>query len=117
MALAGDEAILWDQKGDLYPAASFARLNEDLSDTLPGIAISVALIPPLAVVGIGAVQLSWTIVSGALGMFLLNAIGIIFASMLVFSLMNLYAERPTAAKTLKKEEKALEDEKKGEVSA
>ncbi len=92
-------------------AAAFARVNPDLSETLPGIAISVALIPPLAVVGIGIALLNWTIISGAAMLVAVNVVGIIFASMLVFSMMNLYVNRDVAVRAAKAEDRALAREK------
>ena len=85
-------------------AGSFALVKPHLSETLPGIAISVALIPPLAVVGIGLAKFNWGIISGSLLLFLVNAIGVIFASMITFSLMNFYVKRSEAAETVKKED-------------
>lgn len=92
-------------------AASFALVKPRMSETLPGIAISVALIPPLAVTGIGIARLDWEIVSSSFTMFLINAAGIVFASMIVFSLMNLYVKRKVAKDAIQKEEKELKAEK------
>ncbi len=98
-------------------AAAFARIDPSLSETLPGIAISVALIPPLAVVGIGMALLSWPITSGALAMVAVNVLGIVFAAMLVFSMMNLYADRAIAARAARAEDRALaREEGKGAKS-
>ncbi len=93
-------------------AAAFARVNPDLSDTVPGIAISVALIPPLAVTGIGIAIWNWHVFSGAAMLVLVNIIGIIFATMLVFSMMNLYVNREVAVAAAKKEDAALAKQKK-----
>lgn len=92
-------------------AASFALVKPQLSETLPGIAISVALIPPLAVTGIGIARFDWNIISSSFLLFLINAAGIMFASMVVFSLMNLYIRRKVAIETIKKEDASLEKEK------
>jgi uncharacterized hydrophobic protein (TIGR00271 family) len=93
-------------------AVSFSLVRPELSSTLPGVAVSVALIPPLAVVGIGIAKLEWGLVSGALILFLLNVIGVVFASMVSFSLTNLYNNRETAEKTIEKEQERVEEEKK-----
>jgi len=85
-------------------AASFALVKPQLSETLPGIAISVALIPPLAVIGIGIAKFDWNLISGSLLLFIVNTIGVIFASMLTFSLMNFHSERSEAERTVKKED-------------
>ncbi|MFC1649289.1 TIGR00341 family protein [Patescibacteria group bacterium] len=92
-------------------AASFALVKPKLSETLPGIAISVALVPPIAVVGIGIAKLNLIIVTGALLLFLVNFIGVVFASMLTFSLMNFYIKRGEAKETVDKEDKKVELEK------
>lgn len=92
-------------------AASFAIIKPHLNASLPGVAISVALIPPLAVTGIGLARFNWTIVTDSFLLFLANAVGIVFASMVVFSLMNLYVKRPVAEKEIDKEDRRLEQEK------
>ncbi len=89
-------------------AASFALVKPDLSETLPGIAISVSLIPPLAATGIGIARLDWPVASGAFIMFLLNTAGIIFASMIVFSMMNLYIKRTIVKRIITREKKEME---------
>lgn len=98
-------------------AGTFALVKPQLSETLPGIAISVALIPPVAVVGIGVANFNWAMISGSLILFLVNAIGVMFASMITFSLMNFYAKRDKAQKTIKAEdEKVKRVEKKAELA-
>lgn len=101
-------------------AVSYALAQPEWSETLPGIAISVALIPPLAVVGIGIAMLDMSIIAGSAEMLLLNLGGIIFAAMLSFSLMNLYEKQNIAESTIKqadqkheKEEKAVEEMQNG----
>jgi uncharacterized hydrophobic protein (TIGR00271 family) len=93
-------------------AGSFALVKPKLSETLPGIAISVALIPPIAVVGIGMAKFNWLIISGSLLLFLVNTLGVVFASMFTFSLMNFYVKRSEAKKTAEKEDKKVEREVK-----
>lgn len=93
-------------------AGSFALVKPQLSETLPGIAISVALIPPIAVVGIGLARFNWTIISGSLLLFLVNTIGVVFASMITFSLMNFYVKRGEANETVEKEDRKMEREKR-----
>lgn len=88
-------------------AASFAALKPNLSASFSGIAISVALVPPLAVVGIGLASFSWTIASGALMLFIINAVGVVLASMLVFSLMDIAAKRQIVKDAVTTETKIL----------
>lgn len=94
-------------------AASFALVKPKLGEALPGVAISVALIPPLAVTGIGIARFDWGIISSSFTLFIINTAGIIFAAMVVFALMNLYVKRTVAKTTVKKEEEnmATEDKK------
>ncbi len=91
-------------------AAAFALVKPKISETLPGIAISVALIPPLAVVGIGLARLDMTVLLGALLLFLINAVGVIFTAVIVFSLMNFYVKRNIAIEVVKEEEQKLKKE-------
>lgn len=86
-------------------AASFSLLKPKLASALPGIAVSVALVPPLAVTGIGLATGSIFIVQGSFLLFLVNSLGVVFTSMIVFSLANLSRKKKVAEKTLKKEAK------------
>ena len=80
-------------------AVAYTLVRPGLSATLPGIAVAVALIPPLAAMGVGLASFNWAVVVGATLFLTVNVVGIIFASMLVFSLMNLYVKRHIAEKT------------------
>jgi len=92
-------------------AASYSLVKPGLNERFPGVAIAVALVPPLAVIGIGLAKVSWEIISGALVLFIVNVLGIVFASMISFSLMNLYVKRKVAQNTIKEEKKRVEEEK------
>ncbi len=91
-------------------ATAFARVKPDVSEALPGTAIAVALVPPLATVGIGIATLNLSIASGAFAMFVLNLIGIVLAAMVMFSMMNLYTKKTIIAKTVEKADEELEKE-------
>jgi len=93
-------------------AISYSLVKPDLSETLPGVAVSVALIPPLAVVGIGIAKVDWAVVSGASVLFLINVIGIVFASMISFSLMNVHGKRKVAESAVKREDLKVQQEEK-----
>ncbi len=90
-------------------AVSFSLVKPELNETLPGVAISVALIPPLAAVGIGIAKLNWFIVTNATVLFLVNCLGIIFANMVVFSLMNFYVKKGIAQRALMEKEKLVKN--------
>lgn len=65
-------------------AGAYAVSRSDVSDALPGVAVSIALVPPLAVVGVTA-QLGATPESfGALLLFATSAVGILLMGALVF---------------------------------
>ena len=91
-------------------AVAFARVKPDMSESIPGIAISVALIPPLAVVGMGLARFDWQVASGAFLLFITNIVGIVFATMIVFSLMNFYIKRGIAGAAMTKEDRELKKE-------
>lgn len=93
-------------------AATFSLVKPNTSETLPGVAISVSLIPPLSVIAIGIVRLDWSIVSSASILFLVNVLGIVLASMISFSLMQFLKERRIADKCVDDECKELENEAK-----
>ena len=93
-------------------AVSFALAQPEWSETLPGIAISVALIPPLATIGVGIAAFNMETIAGATMLLLMNLSGIIFAAMVSFSLMNLYQKQNIAQSTIKREEERLKEEQK-----
>lgn len=66
-------------------AATYAWIKPRLSATLPGVAISVSLLPPLCTVGIALSLNKMAIAQQALGLYILNIIGIAIASIVVFS--------------------------------
>jgi len=61
-------------------AATYAMVHANLNEMLPGVAISVSLVPPLAVIGTGLASQDWLVVGGALVLFLLNVMGIYLLS-------------------------------------
>lgn len=68
-------------------AGAFALARRDVSDTLPGVAIAVSLVPPLANVGILLAFGEPTLASGSLLLFITNYIAILLTGALVFALM------------------------------
>lgn len=91
-------------------AVAYTLAKPGLSETLPGIAVAVAIIPPTAAIGIGLASFNWAVVVGAIIYLLVNIVGIVFASMLIFSLMNLYTKRNIAAKTADTADKEVKEE-------
>jgi uncharacterized hydrophobic protein (TIGR00271 family) len=68
-------------------AGAFAIGREDVSDALPGVAIAVSLVPPLATVGITLAAGENELASGALLLFLTNYVAIVLAAVVVMALM------------------------------
>ncbi len=66
--------------------AAFALIKENVSATLPGIAIAVALLPSLTVSGIAVSLFSKELFIGSLLLFITNFLGITVASTIVFML-------------------------------
>lgn len=64
-------------------AGAYAVAREDLSTSLPGVAVAVALVPPLATVGILLERSEWNLAWGAALLFLTNLVAIVVVSMLV----------------------------------
>lgn len=72
-------------------AGAFAMSRSDVADSLPGVAISISLVPPLCVVGIGLSGGEWGIASGAMLLFLTNFLSILLAGGGVLALLGLSA--------------------------
>lgn len=70
-------------------AGAFAMVREEVSPALPGVAIAVALLPPLATVGIGISMRRWDVAGGAFVLFLANFVAIHLVSAVVFYLSGL----------------------------
>ncbi len=66
-------------------AGAYALTRRDIASILPGVAIAISLVPPLAVVGITAGQGDFSLALGALLLFLSNVVAILVAGVLVFS--------------------------------
>jgi len=92
-------------------AASYTWVKPNLNSTLPGIAITVTLIPPLTAIGLAVVDLNWIIFINVLKVLLLNLCGIIIASLVVFSLMDFYKAKQKVVEEVKEEEKEMQKEK------
>jgi uncharacterized hydrophobic protein (TIGR00271 family) len=68
-------------------AGAYCQTNKKLYDTLAGVAIAVALVPPLSVVGIGIALNLPEIWNGALLLYVTNLVGITVAGAIVFLVM------------------------------
>ena len=68
-------------------AGAYALCRTDVAESLPGVAISASLVPPLCVVGFGVGYDNMRIASNALLLFSTNLAGIVVASIIVFWMM------------------------------
>lgn len=68
-------------------AAAYALARRSVSAALPGVAIAAALVPPLAVVGIGVANRRPDVALGALLLFVTNFVAIVAAGGLTFLLL------------------------------
>ena len=68
-------------------AAAYAKSNEKIIGSLAGVAIAVALVPPIAVAGIGLGWADWSMFGSAFLLFTTNLVGIILAASLTFLML------------------------------
>ncbi len=68
-------------------AGAYANAKEDVAKSLAGVAIAVALVPPLSVAGIGVGWGDWAMAKGASLLFITNLFGIALAASLTFLVM------------------------------
>ncbi|MCA9353367.1 DUF389 domain-containing protein [Candidatus Nomurabacteria bacterium] len=66
--------------------ASYGIAHPRIGGAMPGVAIAVSLIPPLAGIGVGIASLELLLVRDALATFIVNIIGIVGSAIFVFSL-------------------------------
>ncbi|MGZ4380860.1 MAG: DUF389 domain-containing protein [Gaiellaceae bacterium] len=65
---------------------AFALVRDDVSDTLPGVAIAISLVPPLVVVGLTLESGAGDQARGAMLLFLTNVGAILFSGLIVMAL-------------------------------
>lgn len=65
---------------------SIALLRSDISDTLPGVAIAISLVPPLCVVGLTLESGEWAQAAGALLLFVTNVAAILATGSVVMAI-------------------------------
>jgi len=68
-------------------AAAYAKSNEKILGSLAGVAIAVALVPPIAVAGIGLGWADWSMFSTAFLLFITNLVGIVLAAAFTFAML------------------------------
>jgi uncharacterized hydrophobic protein (TIGR00271 family) len=70
-------------------AGAFCLSRDDIADSLPGVAISISLVPPLCVVGISISQGQWPAAEGAFLLFMTNFLAILLAGGAVLAILGL----------------------------
>jgi len=68
-------------------AAAYAKSNAKILGSLAGVAIAVALVPPIAVAGIGLGWMDWSMFSSAFLLFITNLVGIVFSAAFTFAIL------------------------------
>lgn len=68
-------------------AGAYAHAKEEIAKSLAGVAIAVALVPPLSVAGVGVGWGDWSVARGAFLLFTTNLVGIAMAASLTFLVM------------------------------
>jgi uncharacterized hydrophobic protein (TIGR00271 family) len=76
-------------------AGAIALSRRDVAAVLPGVAIAISLVPPLAVVGVCLGVGSWSLAMGALVLFLSNLLALVLAGTVVFAFLGYGSDRST----------------------
>jgi uncharacterized hydrophobic protein (TIGR00271 family) len=66
-------------------AGAVGLARKDVAAVLPGVAIAISLVPPLAVVGVCAGEARWSLAIGALLLFLSNLVALVIAGTVTFT--------------------------------
>ena len=78
---------------------------------LASAALSTSLIPPASVIGIGIAILDFSLIRGSLLLFIVNVFGIIFSSIILFSIFNLKDKKRLADELIVKENIRIQRDK------
>lgn len=95
-------------------AGTYFWVKPHLQNIISGIIIAVALIPPIASLGIGVSILNRDVISGSLMFFIINCIGIVFGSVLIFSLFGFGKSERAVEEAVEEKTKEIEEEKSSE---
>ncbi len=86
-------------------AASYTWSKPNLNSTLPGIAITVTLIPPMAAIGLALSSMDYGMALIAAQVLFINIFGIVIASLAVFFFMQFYKAKRKIIAEMKEEER------------
>ena len=73
-------------------AGAVALSRSDVGAVLPGVAIAISLVPPLAVVGVCLGQTAWSLAIGASLLFLSNLLALVIAGVLTYTVLGYTTE-------------------------
>ncbi len=73
-------------------AGAYGLARKDVSDVMPGVAIAISLVPPLAVVGVTAQAGAWGSAWGAFLLFASNAVAMVLAGTVLFTMYGYHGE-------------------------
>lgn len=82
-------------------AGAYALSRRELSSSLPGVAVAIALVPPLTVVGVTAQAGAWDESRGTMLLFLTNFVAIVLVSGVVFVLTGIAPIKRLASNQLR----------------
>jgi len=91
-------------------AGALATIKPNMNEAMPGIAISVALVPPISALGIALSILDPAIIQQSFDIFIINVIGILIASMFIFATSSFAHHRKTIKRAVKKDDKIVAKE-------
>jgi uncharacterized hydrophobic protein (TIGR00271 family) len=89
--------------------AAYAWAKPNLPSSLTGVAVSVAILPPLCTVGIGLSFFDKAIIAGSLQIFLINIIGIAVSSAVVFAFLGFFKTKSIQVEEIEKEKNGEEE--------
>jgi hypothetical protein len=78
-------------------AGAYGLARKDVSDVMPGVAIAISLVPPLAVVGVTAQAGAWGSAWGAFLLFASNAVAMVLAGTILFTMYGYHGDAIEAA--------------------
>lgn len=94
--------------------ASFSWVKQNTAMSLPGVAITVSLVPPLSAIGISVALLSQQLLIGSVMLFLINLLGVVFASVVIFSLFGFHSARVWQDDKIQKQEEEENENEQAE---
>ncbi len=90
--------------------ASFSWVKQNAPNILPGVAITVSLLPPLSAVGISVSLFSRDLFAGGLLLFVINLLGIVLSSIVIFSLFGFSRDQDIQEEEIEEEKKEVKKE-------